>query len=522
MKEQILHLDPHDDYHSARDKMGWTQTQRVMLVWPRRGPRVLTRRLDLLLLHRHARQLGAHLALITSDAEVREHARDLGLPVFPTLEASRRQPWRTRPARYRRYLERDLNREASRRAGTPRGALRPPTLALPAMPLWLAWTLQSLIFLLGLGALGTLAYTLLPSATITLEPAIRPVSAQVEIVASPDLTQVAADGLIPARVVRVEVGPETDTTPTTGSRSVPKEQATGTVVFTNLVGTAVTIPQGTGVRTTGSSAIRFTTTRAVNLEGRIGASVESLVKASEPGPTGNVGLGQINAIDGPLGLQLAVTNPAPTSGGTLEQSHVVTGADRQRLHDELLARLIAKAQSQVEAQLRPGEFVVADSITLTQIIIETYEQSVGEVADAVNLTLRIAVTGLAVNENDARASAQQALDHGLASGETLLPEQTQFKRDPNTTLDSEGRAHFTVTIEGAAAAHIERAAVQQALAGQPLSQVHSQLASRPLGALIAAAPQIEVWPEWYARWLGRLPWLAFRIEVVIQTSGGGS
>jgi hypothetical protein len=507
VKEQILHLDPHDDYHSARDKMGWTQTQRVMLVWPRRGPRVLTRRLDLLLLHRHARQLGAHLALITSDAEVREHARDLGLPVFPTLEASRRQPWRTRPARDRRYLEREASRPDVR-------ALRPPTLSLPAAPQWLAWTLKSLIFLLGLGALGALAYTLLPSATVTLEPAIRPVSAQVEIVASPELTGVAADGLIPARMVRVEVGPETDTTPTTGSKSVPKEQATGTVVFTNLVGTAVTIPQGTGVRTTGSSAIRFTTTRAVSIEGRIGASVEALVRAAEPGPTGNVGLGQINAIDGPLGLQLAVTNPAPTSGGALEQSHVVTDADRQRLRDEMLARLIAKAQSQVEAQLRPGEFAVADSITVTQIIIETYEQSVGEVADAVNLTLRIAVTGLAVNENDARVSAQQALDDGLSSGETLLAAQTQFKRDPQTTLDPEGRAHFTVTIDGAAAAHIEGAAVQQALAGQPLSQAQSQLA-RDLP--IAAAPHIVVWPEWYTRWLGRLPWLAFRIQVVVQS-----
>ena len=34
MKEQILHLDAHDDFISARDKMGWAQTGRVLLVWP--------------------------------------------------------------------------------------------------------------------------------------------------------------------------------------------------------------------------------------------------------------------------------------------------------------------------------------------------------------------------------------------------------------------------------------------------------------------------------------------------------
>jgi len=512
LKEQILHLDPHDDYRSARDKMGWTQTQRVLLVWPRRGPKVLSRRLDLLLLHRHARQLGAHLALITTDSEVRERARDLGLPVFPTLEASRHERWRSRPVR--------TLPERSERRDLPRPdvhTLRPPALSLPALPPWLVWTLQSLIFLIGLGALGMLAYAVVPSATITLKPTVRPISTQVEIIADPSLAEVGANGLIPARLVRVEIGPETDTTPTTGSKSVPNESATGTVVFTNLVGTAATLPQGTGIRTTGSSAIRFVTTKAIAIEGRIGASVEVPIIASEPGPTGNVGLGQINAIDGPLGLQFAVTNPAPTTGGTLEQSHMVTEADRQRLQDELLAQLTAKAQGQVEAQLQPGEFLVADSITVTQILIETYEQSVGEVADAVNLTLRIAVTGLAVNENDARASAQQTLDDTVASGETLLLGQTQFKRNPETTLDSNGRAHFTVTIGGAAATQVDRTVVRQIVAGRSLAEAQSQLVSRPLGVPIAEAPQIVVRPTWYAHWLGRLPWLPFRIEVIIQS-----
>ena len=61
MKEQVLHLDPHDDYIAARDKMGWAQTTRVLVVWPPAGE-VLRRRIDLLLLQRHARKLGAHLA----------------------------------------------------------------------------------------------------------------------------------------------------------------------------------------------------------------------------------------------------------------------------------------------------------------------------------------------------------------------------------------------------------------------------------------------------------------------------
>src|SRR5579859_475625 len=78
--------------------MGWAQTTRVLLVWPAQG-RVLARRIDLLLLQRHARQLGAQLALITTDPLVREYARELGLPTFGSVEASRGHTWRARAPR---------------------------------------------------------------------------------------------------------------------------------------------------------------------------------------------------------------------------------------------------------------------------------------------------------------------------------------------------------------------------------------------------------------------------------------
>ncbi|MGH2522756.1 MAG: hypothetical protein ACRDH2_09675, partial [Anaerolineales bacterium] len=199
MKEQILHLDPHDDYHSARDKMGWTQTQRVLLVWPKHG-RVPLRRLDLLLLHRHAHRLGAHLGLVTHDSEVREHARSLGLPVFASIEASRQMRWRSRPVRMR----------PERLHPTPHvsvAALKPTPLQLPPAPPWVVWVFKSLVFVLGLGALALLAYALIPSATVTLAPAIQPLQTTVEIVADPNLPQVESGGLIPARTVRVEIGP---------------------------------------------------------------------------------------------------------------------------------------------------------------------------------------------------------------------------------------------------------------------------------------------------------------------------
>ena len=104
MKTQVLQLDPHDDIISTRDKLGWKQTGRILLVWPRKG-HVLTRRLDLVLLARHTASLGAQLALITRDPQVRDNASSLGISVFDSLDTAQRSRW-DRPRHWRRHIDR--------------------------------------------------------------------------------------------------------------------------------------------------------------------------------------------------------------------------------------------------------------------------------------------------------------------------------------------------------------------------------------------------------------------------------
>ncbi len=502
MKEQILHLDPHDDFNSARDKMGWTQTQRVLLVWPKQG-QVLARRLDLLLLHRHAYRLGAHLALITTDLIVREHARDLGLPVFPSLGASRRVKWRSRPVRL----------APARPHPAPEAVtLRPPKPFYSEWPIprWAVWMFKSLFLIIGLGALVTLALALLPSATLTLTPAVRPITLSVEVVADPEATQIVAS-VIPARTVYAEVE-ATGQIATTGLKDVPSASATGSVIFTNLVGTSATIPQGTGLRTTSGAAIRFVTTQAATLEARLGATVEVPIKAEDPGLAGNVAATQINAIDGPLGLQLAVINPTATTGGTVSQGYAVTRADQQQLRAQLLEQLNQTALGTIEAQLQPGEFLANDSVALAEVVAESYSNSVGEVTNIITLTLRIATTGLSMSDAEARQVAQDALAAAVPTSESLLPTQTQFERDPATRLDAEGRVHFTLTVTGATQAVIDANAVRQMVVGQSISEAYYQLN----GALpLAAPPDIVVSPAWYVEWYNRLPWLTFRLNVML-------
>jgi hypothetical protein len=499
VKEQILQLDAHDDFISARDKMGWTQTARVLLVWPPHG-RVLTRKLDLVLLHRHANRLGAHLALITSDPIVRDHARALRLPVFSSLEASRNTVWRSRSLRPR--YERRQNRpdtEAIRRR-----AVRSSRTVLPD---WVMWTIRGLVFAAGMVGLTGLIAALGPSATITVTPAAVPVETRVEITADPSVMEI--DGaLIPARIVRVEV--EADgSTPTTGLRAVPSAPAAGTVLFTSLDGVATIIPQGTGIRTTAGVPVRFRTTRTIRIDAAIGATASVEIAAVDSGPAGNVGAGLINAIDGPLGLQLAVTNVEPTAGGASTERPSVTTADRARLRTELMARLSNEALAAIESQLNPGEFLAYDSVRVAETVASTYDLAVGEHADSVRLTLRIAATGLAISENDARKVAAAALQAAVSEGYTLIPGRERFERHAEVVVADDRRIHFGIMARSMSVAVIDQRRIREVASGQPTPQTRLQLARElPLADL----PDIAIEPAWYPR----LPWIPFRIHVVVR------
>lgn len=503
MKEQILHLDPHDDFISARDKMGWVQTQRVYLVWPPHG-RTLARPLDLLLLHRHAHRLGAQLALITTDPVVREEARALRLPVFDTLEDSREQKWRTPlPAVWGPTLS---QRQRPRPARPTR---RPPA----RWPRWAPLTARLALFVLACLALAALGVWLWPSATLTVQPSAQTLRVPVTLQADPAVTEVSA-GRIPARLVRVELE-LSGVRVTSGARAVPANHATGTVVFTNLTGAALTLPVNTSLRTTGGQAVRFVTTERATLEPRLGATARARIRAVEMGPVGNVPAGQINAVDGPLGLQVAVVNPQATQGGRELPRAAVTPADAAELRQSVLAQANSEAAlNALQAQLQPGELLVTPTLTLTQILQETLEPPVGAVAEAVRLTARAQMSALAVSEAQAQMAAQAVLEASVPPDQSLLAHTLTFGRLSALALNAQGLPEFSLTVTAQTAPHINRSALRAALVGQ----TPAEAARRALAVLppLAAAPRLSLSPAWWAEWVDRLPFTPYRIAIVVE------
>ncbi len=83
MKTQIIQLSQYEDAISVREKMSWSQAQRILLVWPAAG-RLTNAKLDLTLIARKADSLGAQLAVVTRDPLLCFYADQLGISVFDT------------------------------------------------------------------------------------------------------------------------------------------------------------------------------------------------------------------------------------------------------------------------------------------------------------------------------------------------------------------------------------------------------------------------------------------------------
>ena len=255
MKVHILHLDPHDDYVSTLDKLGWAKAPRVLIVWPRFG-RVLTRRLDLVLIQRNAQQRSKQIGLVTHDPDIRAFARELGIPVFDSTDDISEKKW------HRRVRSRPVT--IGREGPPPPEYLSPPDEAerLPRLnPLnrILRFILTGIAFL----GLILLAATLVPKAEITITPQSTMHEEDLTLFLDPEIEQPLEDG-IPAYWERIVVE-GTLRRPTTGSASVPAQTSFGSVTFINLTSESVSVPEGTGLRASEHGDLRFVTREDVDV-----------------------------------------------------------------------------------------------------------------------------------------------------------------------------------------------------------------------------------------------------------------
>jgi hypothetical protein len=488
---------------STLDKLGWAKAPRVLIVWPRYG-RVLTRRLDLVLLQRNAQQRSKKIGLVTHDPDIRAYARELGIPVFDSTDDISEKKW------HRRVRSHPVT--IGREGPPPPDFLSPPDEAEPSPILNPVYRILRII-LTGIALFGLflLAATLVPKAKITITPQSTTHELELALVLDPEIEQPLPDG-IPAHWEHIVVEGSLRR-PTTGSASVPAQTSIGSVIFSNLTSESVSVPEGTGLRASEHDDIRFVTTEDVDVPAGRNAEVVAQIQAVSPGFAGNLPIDAIDSVEGPLGLAVSVTNPEATSGGTDETRPAVSPTDRISLLDELSDQLISEASIKIQEALSSDKRLIEGTLRQKQTVELSYDRQVGEPADSLSLTLVLEIEGLVYRPDNIDPAVSTALEATLSEEKVLVPETLSYEILSGPELVSKETASINILARQETYKIVDFPHMRELIRGHT-----TEYAVDLLEKLInlQSRPKIQITPPWFPR----LPWLGLRIDMRYDWEAG--
>ncbi len=515
-RPEFIQLEEGDDVSSVKDRLSFHHRKQVLLIWPESG-RVLSRKLDLVLIQRDAIRRGIRLALVTHDPKVVQHAGELNISTFETIGASERHRWK-----------RGRSGVFSKRFWRPRKDTPDPEELMPVASrvrgeesetsALRRWGLRFVVTLIVIVLLAAVALIFLPGATVTLQPAQEETSVSVDITAKLDAPAVDIEnGIIPATLLSVTIE-ETGTIPTSGVQQLADIPAQGSVIFVNQTASSINIPAGTTVSTSAGTPIQFRTLENASLPGGVGQQLEVPVEAlpGSAGSIGNVESGLINTVADNLSDRLTVRNVNPTYGGSSRTLGAVTQDDYDRLQATVRQQLQARAFLEMQPRLDPSQFLILETVRIAEERSDwtKFSAQVGDAADTLTLTMQAVVEATAVNEQFGQQIAFTRLAHQIPEGRVILPDSIEYQRGPVTNVFQNGQVNFTLGAQGLVVAQIDPAALQDRLAGHSLDEALTVLL-RELDLEEGSTPQIQISPEWF----GRMPLLPFRIRVVLENPG---
>ena len=496
---KIIELDPDDDVASAGDRIEWAKADRVALVL---APGAAWRELDFERLKRSGKQLGSEVAVVSNDLNARLAAREVGLVAFATSSQATRQRWLPNPG-----VE-DLRRL------TPPRRFAPSSLRqfFPKRP-WLRWLFGAVTLLASLAVVSGAALIFVPTAKVSMTASSQPL--QMIVPVNIDFTAVdvnLAERIVPGQRVDVVIE-DRIAVETTGKRSIPRYRAQGSVTFFNNLSTPYTVPANSVVRTSGSSSpARFVTLGSVEVPpgGRASAGVEAV----DEGGIGNVPAGAINQVEGVPSLAVRVTNGGGTGGGGNETVRAVTQSDIDRAKRQLREKLFAEAVERMKTLpevASSGLYVVPETLFIAEVQDETADRFVTEQADAVNVSTRIQVAALAVSPADLNTIARAALQEKAPKGFSLL--SARALRGDAAEEDSGVGVKYFLVARGIAGAEINEGTVRRIIAGKTRSEAQTALLQE---FDLSSTPRISLQPDWWVRWIDRVPWITLRIDTEVK------
>ncbi len=484
---------------SARDKLGWAKSPRVLIVWPKHS-RILNRRLDLVLLQRYATQHNLQIGLVTHDAEVLDNAEALTIPTFDNADNVTDAGWRRR-ARSRRKSA--LASPIRKEIPVPTSDIRIESHL--TTPTSFHKILRVLLLIFTLVVLGCFTIMLISHAELVITPSTKALVVDFVLHLDPSLDAPGQNGSIPGLFLSVRVSDDLRLS-TSGEVAVPASPAEGFVTFTNLTSDAIDIEAGTGLRATNYDNQRFITLESVSLSGEIGAEVEAKIEAALPGPAGNLPIGAIDAVEGTLGLQVEVTNIVYLSGGENVIRAAVSEEDFILLEETLRESLEDQALQMLSAQLHDDQTLLEKSIQLRHQYERTFDRGIGEPADTLGLTMDVEFSVYAYRQSDAQTAAKFALDDQLPTGFQPVPSSFGFEvsndevRMKNDNFEIDAQAWQDIFMPP------DIDSLREILQWEKPAQAVSIVSQR---INITEPPELNLHPAW----LPRIPFLLTHISI---------
>jgi hypothetical protein len=497
VKVQIVYLSPEDDIHSAREMLGWVKAQRALLVWPDHGS-VLSRRLDLVLLKRFSIQRKIEIGLLTFDKDIRDEAAEIGIPVFDSFDDLPEDVWKQvkRTQVQHRWMEEPPSRPSYNEISPERSIGWIEGLGKSQRILILAGILICLVVVIGL---------LIPSAQVTLTPALEKKSFGIEIeLINADFGETSV-GLIPVHTVELQAEGKS-TRDCSGITQVPISPATGIVTFRNLSQETIHIPANTILRAMMGNVVRFRTIRSAILQGEIGSRVEVPIQALAPGWTGNVPVNSISEVESPLGLYVEVFNEEPTSGGQAEIRRMVLQSDLDQLEEDLIQTLMIETQSKWIASQAMDRIPVEDSLELQDILKRQINHLPGEVADTISIELSLAFSALTISAKDLQEFTIMAHSSALSGDDRPVPGTFSFSARIQPSIGSSEYKMIRIDVNVDTYRTLDDDSIKDMIQGRKPQVATDLLFKRyPL----SKRPEFIMSPGWYPF----VPVLAQRIKI---------
>ncbi len=497
MKTTVVQLEPYDDNISARDKMSWCRSGRILLVFPE-AVRILDQKLDLVLLQRYSQTLGAQMAIVSDNFEIQANAKEVGIPVFPSASKAQKTPWRRLRIRRRLFEKKEIPSRLSEAQGKSENRIA---------AIWQSPRLRLSAFFISLLAVALLAWFFIPSAQVAMPAVRKEQTLTLAIRASPSLVGINPSGAIPATVDTLIVESQGQAA-SSGTILVPDQPAQATIKFTNLTPLAVLVPQGTVLLTFQNQSIRYKVMQTVTVPAGAGQTASGTVQAVNAGSGGNAAAGTINAFEGSLGLRLVATNPEAAQGGTDRTAHSPTQADYANLQKTVESQLNQAALQEIQTKLTSGEKIIPGSLIMVSIIQQTREPAVGQPSDMLKLSLRAEFRAWHIQNKDVQQVAEIALDANLDPGTAGVGGSLKCEDLDQPQIQNDG-AHWKIKASRQTEQVWDREQVISLIVGLRPEDARQKL-KNALG--FAEYPQITVTPSWWPF----LPSLPFRIQVKSQ------